>query len=471
VRSDAFRERFQAGRDGALLEAVARAIHDAGGRAWVVGGWVRDALLGRVSDELDLEVHGLPPDALAALLARFGEVVEVGRSFGVFRLKGVEADWALPRGDSRRDGPAAPVRPHGDPHMGFAEAARRRDLTINALGFDPLTGELADPLGGVRDLEARRLRAADAIRFGDDPLRGLRVAQLSARLDMEPDAELVSLCAALDLSDIPGERQLEEWRKLVARSATPSRGLEHLRRSGLVRFHPEVEDLIAVPQDPVWHPEGEVFGHTAMVLDAAVALRTGNATEDEVLGFAALAHDFGKPATTRRERGRVRSLAHDIEGVAPTRAFLARLRAPNHLCDAVATLVRHHLAPALLVGQDAGPRAYRRLARRLEQGGTDALALERVARADHLGRTTDEALAGAFPAGDAFLRAMRALAIERHPEPDVVQGRHLIARGLRPGPAFGAILEACRERQDASGERDPEAILAAVLGDRTDGEC
>lgn len=466
------RTRLEARRDGRVLLEVARAVAGAGGRALIVGGWVRDALLGHPSDDLDLEVHGLEAPVLAALLQRFGDVVEVGRSFGVFRIKRVDCDIALPRGESRPDDSGRAPRARGDGHIGFEEAARRRDLTVNAMGFDPLSGELLDPLGGRRDLAERRLRAADPRRFGDDPLRGLRVAQLASRLPLEPDPGLVALCAGLDLSGLPGERLLEEWRKLLVRGTRPSRGLDFLRASGLVRFFPEVEDLIAVPQDPVWHPEGDVWLHTGMVLDAAVALRAGGggpagSAHDQALGFAALAHDFGKPATTRRERGRVRSPRHDVVGVEVAATFLDRLRAPRDLRARVAALVRHHLAPALYVRQEAGPRAYRRLARRLSEGGVDAALLERVARADHLGRTTDEARAGLFPAGDAFLRALRALEIERAPAPDAVRGRHLLALGLEPGPEFGAILAACRERQDSTGETDPGAILGAVLRERS----
>ncbi len=453
--------------DGPVLEEVARAVREAGGHSYVVGGWVRDQLLGIPSVDLDLEIHGLEPAEVAALLARFGPVIEVGRAFGVFRIKGVDVDWTLPRGDSLATASAgAPPRALGDIHMGFAEAARRRDLTVNAMGFDPLEGRLHDPLGGRRDLQDRRLRAADPARFGDDPLRALRVAQLGARLGMRADGELIALCAALDLGSLAGERVLGEWRKLLARAARPSLGLEFLERAGLLRFWPEIEDLIGVPQDPDWHPEGDVWVHTMLVVDAAVALRTGDSTADEVLGFAALAHDFGKPATTRRERGRVRSPGHDESGVPLAIRFLERMRAPGELTERVAALVRHHLAPALFVGQGAGARAYRRLARRLAEAGEDAIMLERVARADHLGRTTEDARAGRFEAGEAFLEAMRALEVERAPRPSVVRGRHLVARGVEPGPAFGEILRACRERQDETGEDDPGAILDAVLAER-----
>ena len=126
-------------------------------------------------------------------------------------------------------------------------------------------------------------------------------------------------------------------------------------------------------------------------------------------------------------------------------------------------MVRHHLAPANLVAGRATDRAYRRLARRLEGAGVDARLLYRVARADHLGRTTEEARRGEFPEGDRFLRRMEALEVASRAAPDAVLGRHLIARGLRPGPSFGRILERCREVQDETGWQDPERILDAAL--------
>jgi len=454
------------GRDARILVEIARSVAAAGGRALLVGGWVRDALLGATPGDLDLEVHGLPRERLAEILSGFGDVVEIGRSFGVFRIKGVDADVSLPRGDSRMAPRPARAGARGDPDIGFEEAARRRDLTINAMGFDPLRGEIIDPLGGRRDLERGIVRAASSERFGDDPLRALRVAQLSARLEMEPDHPLVSICAGLDLSRLPGERLLAEWRKLLARSRRPSRGLAFLHRAGLLRFFPELEDLVGVPQDAVWHPEGDVWVHTLMAMDAAVTLRHGEAGRDEALGFGVLAHDFGKPSTTRREGGRVRSHRHERAGEAPTTRFMERLRAPADLTRRVVALVRHHLAPALYAKQGASPKAYRRLARELAASGTDAALLERTARADHWGRTTHEARAGVFPAGEAFLAAMRALDVVERPPPDVVCGRHLIARGLTPGPEFGEILRACRRIQDETGETDARTILDRVLAGR-----
>ncbi|MCY4284355.1 MAG: HD domain-containing protein [Thiotrichales bacterium] len=525
---------------------IAEAIRAAGGRAIVVGGWVRDHLLGVRSKDVDIEVFGLRIERLEALLADFGRVHAVGRAFGVFRVGGIDVDFSLPRRDSKR-GPGHrgfDVTP--EPTLDFAEAARRRDLTVNSIGLDPLTGEMLDPHGGRRDLERRVLRATDPEHFPEDPLRGLRVAQFSARLEMTPDEELVALCRTLDLDQLSGERVFDEFTKLLLRAARPSIGFRFLEESGQLRFFPELDALRGVPQEPEWHPEGDVWVHTLMVLDAAAALRDGGggpgergrapptrvpaaaappdtdrrdaddrappmvdtgwmrddaehgegdkssatrpaeddehdwdgaipSAEDErrphggdddlALMFGALCHDLGKPGTTERIDGRVRSYRHDVAGVAPTRALLERMRAPGALIDRIAALVEHHLAPALFVKNRATAKGYRRLARKLERAGASIELLVRVARADHLGRTTADALAGRFDAGDAFLAAARAHRVEHAAPRDAVLGRHLVARGMPPGPGFAPILERCRELQDETGWTDPERILDQVLAE------
>jgi len=431
--------------DDRLLE-IARAVERAGGRALVVGGYVRDQLLGIASKDVDVEVLGLSREALGEILASFGRVIPMGRSFAVARVAGLDVDFACSE-DPDRIG------------LDFARAARRRDLTVNSMAIDPLTDELLDPAGGRADLERRRLRATDPSRFGDDPLRALRVAQLRARFELEPDTELCRLCAAQDLAGVAGERILEELRKLLLRSARPSLGFAFMRESDQLRFFPELRALIDTPQEAEWHPEGDVWIHTLMSLDRAAELRVNDPDEDLTLMFGVLCHDLGKPDTTREDEGRIRSLGHDRAGVEPTTQLLTRLRASNRLVARVCALVEHHLAPALFCKQEAGPKGYRRLARKLEAAEVSLELLERVARADHLGRTTEEALARHFPAGDAFLERARALRVEERGPADVVLGRHLIARGLSPGPEFSAILNRCRALQDELGETNPDRLL------------
>ena len=428
------------------IRAIAEAARDLGGRALLVGGSVRDELLGRAPRDIDLEILGLDLIQLESILKRFGTTHRVGRDFPVVKVSGLDVDFAVAE----------------SPDLDFKAAARRRDLTINSMAMDPLSQELLDPYSGRLDLEAGILRATDPERFGEDPLRALRVMRLTAELEMNIHPDLVNLCREQDLGGVAPERIFAELSRLLEKTHRPSMGLTFLEASGLLRFFPELDRLRGCPQDPEWHPEGDVWTHTLLSVDQAAQLRQANG-EDGPLMWAALCHDLGKPERTQVESGRVRSRGHDVEGSEGSQDFLRRLLAPTQLIDQVGLLVRHHLAPALYVAQETGPRGYRRLARRLASGPVSLHLLERLARADHFGRTTEDARAKSFPAGRAFLEKAEAFSVDRAPLPDAVQGRHLIKRGLQPGRKFGEILEQCREIQDETGERDPELILNQVL--------
>lgn len=455
-------ERIAVVIEGAVRR-ICEGIAEAGGRPILVGGFVRDLLLGIESKDLDIEVFGISLDRLEEVLRTFGEVITVGRAFGVLRVKGINVDFGLPRSDSKIAPGHTGFDIECEPDLDFARAARRRDLTINSIGLDPLTGELLDPHGGRRDIATRLLRATDPAHFAEDPLRGLRVAQFIARFEFTPDHELRRLCAALDFSELSAERLFGELRKLLLKGTRPSAGFQFLRETDLLRFFPEAYALVGVPQDAEWHPEGDVWAHTLMVLDEAALLRDGG-DDDLALMLAALCHDFGKPETTTTETGRICTPAHDVAGAARTEAFLERLKTAKDLAARVSALVRYHLAPALFVEQGTSAKGYRRLARKLEASNVSCMLLERAARADHLGRRTPDAEARHFPAGDAFLAmAEQAQSVRRAP-PDVVMGRHLIARGFTPGPELGRILRLCREIQDETGWADADEILTAAMG-------
>jgi tRNA nucleotidyltransferase (CCA-adding enzyme) len=351
-------------QQSARVLTIARAVRDAGGRALIVGGGVRDWLLGAHAEhDTDIELFGLDEASATRVLAAFGRVIQVGRAFGVLRVSGLDIDFSLPRVSSDSAGVRGDLR-QADPDLDFASAARRRDLSINAMGFDPLTEEILDPFGGREDLQQGRLRAADAELFAQDPIRGLRVARFAARLKMSADDELKALCSQLDLSGVAPERIFDEWRKLLRQAQVPSMALSFLAESGLLRQFPQLQALLGVEQDARYHPEGDVWVHTLMVLDVASSLRIGDASDDALM-FAALCHDLGKPATTVREAGsdRIRSIAHEHVGVDITRDFLATMRAPQELVRCVAALVKDHLAPAQFSAQGAGRGAYRRGAR------------------------------------------------------------------------------------------------------------
>jgi tRNA nucleotidyltransferase (CCA-adding enzyme) len=448
---------------GPELVRLCRKITDAGGQPWLVGGAVRDWLLGTRSDEVDFEVRGFSIDGLREVLETEGEVIEVGRAFGVLRLRHIDADFALPRRDSQEGRGHRGIHAEIDPDLDPVVAARRRDLTINSMALNPLTGELADPLDGLTDLREGHLRACDALTFGEDPLRALRVMQLTARLEMEPDEELRLICAGQDLGELSSERVFGEFQKLLLLSGAPSIGLRFLESTGLIAHFPALNDLVGVAQDPKWHPEGDVWDHTLLVVDAAAGLRDGG-DDDLVLMFAALCHDLGKPATTVVAMdGRVRSPAHDLAGERRALEFLGGMRAPGELTAKVRTLTREHLAPAVFHEQESGDRAWRRLARRMARTGTSLELLARLARADHYGRTTGQARRREFPAGDHFVERARALGIDSKPPRDIVQGRHLLALGMKPGKEIGAILDRCRFVQDETGWTAVDRILDRVL--------
>ena len=449
-----------------LVTDIARTIAStpqAHARAIVVGGYVRDKLLGVASKDIDVEVFGLDIDALKNILSRYGEVIEVGRAFGVLRIKGLDVDFSLPRRDSKIGPGHRGFDVQIEPGLSFEQAARRRDLTVNSIGFDPLTGVYLDPHGGRDDLQNGRLRATDPTQFSDDPLRAIRVAQFAARLQMQADSQLVDLCRQLDLREVSPERMYAEMEKLLIKGQRPSLGFKFLRQAHLLRYFPELHRLIDVPQDAEWHPEGDVWVHTLMVVDEAAGLRGEHYDDSHALMFGALCHDFGKPATTVVQAGRIRSLAHDVGGVEPTREFLGRLRTPKELIEKVVVLVRYHLAPALYVANQAGSKGYRRLARKLHSVGLTLQVLADVAKADHFGRTTAQALRREFPELECFLRqAELHLHAGKAPD-DLVSGRHLLARGLPAGKLIGTVLKLCRDLQDEQDWSSADALIDAAL--------
>lgn len=448
---------------------IAKVVKNQGGRALVVGGFVRDHLLGLDPKDVDIEVYGLQLDELRRVLSSldgYEDIDMVGKAFGVFKVEG--CDISIPRKDSKVAAGHRGFEISLDPFMSTTDAARRRDFTINSMAMDPLTGELIDPFGGQQDLKEGRLAVTDPLTFVDDPLRVLRAAQFIARFGLKPDAGLLSLCASIasTMKELPGERLFEEWNKLLLKGKQPSKGIEFLRDVGVLSLlFPEIHALIGVQQEFEWHPEGDVFIHTNMAVDAAAEQRTGDIAHDMTLMYASLCHDFGKSWTTKFEEGRWRARGHEEAGVEPSMSFLGRMRAPAELMKQVSVLVAHHLAPAHFAhpSMKASPKAYRTLARKLDGSGTTMEMLYKVAKADHFGRTTQDALARQFPAGEDFLAKAKEIKVEVKPEPDVVMGRHLLTRGMVPGKEFGVILTKCREVQYETGLKDPDEILKQVL--------
>ena len=427
-------------------------MRDNGGRALLVGGCVRDGLMGKQPKDWDVEIYGIAPPRLREILDQFGSVDLVGEAFTVYKL-GAHLDVSLPRRERKSGRGHRGFFIEGDPDMSVTEAASRRDFTMNAILKDPLNGEILDPFNGQADIQGKTIRAVSPETFAEDSLRVLRAAQFAARFEFEIEPETIALCRTIDLSDLPSERIWGELEKLLLRAQRPSIGLQLLRDLGaLDQMFPELKALVDVPQEPEWHPEGDVWIHTLLTADRARELIDDLPHAKQVtVMLAALAHDFGKPATTAFVDGRIRSREHDEAGVPPTESFLDRLNL--HTLDGydvraqVVALVRDHLKPGeFYKKRDAvGDGAFRRLARKCELD-----LLYRVAKADSLGRNAEWVPRAKWydaVAQDWFIARARELSVESQPPPPILLGRHLLEMGLEPGPRVGEITKAVYEMQ------------------------
>jgi tRNA nucleotidyltransferase (CCA-adding enzyme) len=427
--------------------SIAQAVRDAGGRALIVGGWVRDRLLYGPRHEptnIDLEVFGLPGDRLRQVLESFGRVEAVGESFQVYKIGDI--DVSLPRRDSKAGRGHRGFIVSGDPGMSIGEAARRRDFTVNAISWDPLTEEYFDPYDGRGDLERRVLRVVDPQTFGDDSLRVLRAVQLAARFELALDEPTAALCREIPLDDLPSERVWGEIEKVLF-ARRPSIGLALAMELGIIaRLFPELEALAGCPQEPEWHPEGDVWVHTLQVIDQA-RTRIDDLPRPQQIAvmLGAVCHDLGKPATTAVIDGRIRSMDHEEQGVRPATAFLDRLNVRSidgyDVRQQVLGITAQHLKPGswYKARDEVGDGAFRRLAHKV-----DLELLARVAKSDCEGRAPGRFDCSAM---DWFLERARALGVEHRPPEPILLGRHVLALGLAPGPRVGEILKAVYEQQ------------------------
>ena len=439
--------------------AVARAARDAGGRALIVGGWVRDRLLGLASKDVDIEVYGLPASRLRHLLAPFGRVETVGESFTVYKVG--DLDVSLPRRESKTGRGHRGFTVDGDPAMSVAEAGRRRDFTINAIAWDPLEDRYEDPWGGCADLDRRLLRVVDPRTFPEDSLRVLRAAQFVARFELTVEPATLAICRSVGLDDLPAERVWGEIEKLLLLPARPSLGWAFARAAGVLeQLFPELASLVDCEQEPEWHPEGDVWTHTLLVIDEARARVEGLSRGERLaVMLGAVCHDLGKPATTAFQDGRIRSLGHEEAGVAPAAALLDRLKVQTidgyDVRSQVLGLTAHHLKPGAWykVREQVGDGAFRRLAQKV-----DLELLARLAAADCRGRPGDFDC----QAMEWFLERARSLGVEHEPPKPLLLGRHLLALGLLPGPRIGQIVREVYELQlDGRVTNEEEAKAAA----------
>lgn len=462
---------------------ICQAFQDEGGQALLVGGSIRDILLGKITKDFDLEVYKLPAEKVEKVAKQLGKVSDVGRAFGILKISidGIDIDISLPRTDSKIGTGHKGFAVKADPNMSIKDAARRRDFTINSMAADPLSSTIYDPFGGAEDLKNRTLRITDEERFRDDPLRVMRAIQFIGRFGLKLEERTSQIIQEMipKLKELPKERIYEEWKKLLLKSEKPSLGLATGMTLGVWQeIHPQFTALTQTPQDKEWHPEGDVWMHTLMCVDeAAQIMRRENLSEGNSLSIllSTLCHDLGKPLVTEFKDGRYISHGHEEKGEEPTKQFLDSLGVDNLTRDKVIKLVTNHLIPTMFYcsevvrNEKISDGAIRRLAKRIDPATIQELVL--VAKADHFGRgqffdaeIPDQLLVSReFPAGDWLIKRARQLKVEKSKPTDVIQGRDLQLMGLKAGRDFGQIIRLANNlRDDKNYTR--EQILAEFAG-------
>lgn len=420
-----------------LAEKIAKGVREAGGRVYYVGGVVRDEIMHIDCKDVDIEVYGITPAQLREILSRFGSVIDKGASFGVLGLRGSELDIAMPRLERRTGALHTDFDVSVDPYMSPEEASMRRDFTINAMMRDVLTGEIVDCWGGREDLEKKIIRCVSARTFPEDALRVFRAAQFAARLNAEIEPETLRLCSEIDVTQITHERVFEEMNKALLKADAPSVFFRILcSMNHLKEFFPELEACIGVPQNPAYHPEGDVFEHTMLVVDCAARLRA-RAMQPRAFMIAALFHDLGKAvATEMREDGKITAYGHEVLGLNTVKTQMLRLSSDQKLLKYVLNLTELHMRPNRLAENHSKKKKTRELFD-LCVCPEDLILL---ARADASGK-----LDKPYPdENEAFLRERLDdyRAIMSRP---MVQGDDLIRAGVKPGPAMKDMLAFARK--------------------------
>ncbi len=409
-------------------EVALSAKHN-GGRALLVGGFVRDQLLGQTPKDADMEVYGIESGALREMLVKFGRVNCVGESFQVYKLTWrqqktrYELDVSLPRQDRKVSRGHRGFEVHGNPFSTVEEAARRRDFTVNAMMLDPLTDELLDPFGGQSDLQNGILRMVDKEHFAEDSLRVLRAMQFAARFDLEVEPATVEVCRAVDLSDLPAERLWGEWEKLLMKATRPSLGL-------LVGHQLAVYKKLFPYLETALKRRGHQMCKT---LDGAAAIKVllSEYPRQVTLMLSAICAYLSRP---ERESFLKQLGVFSIENYDVRHKVLILSGERKRSSDWFA----HR--------ETIEDKDFRFLSARLEPRLVYLLARAR----------------GDESAGEWFWENAQRLNIEDAAPMRILEGRHLLEMGLEPGPQIGKIVNAVYLRQLETGFETLEDAQAAA---------
>ena len=433
-------------RELETVKAIAEQVSMLGGRTFYVGGYVRDKIMEKLNQDIDIEVYGITPEQLKNICKMFGRIDEVGQSFGIIKIHGIDVDISMPRterstGNGHRDFSVCV-----DPYMKTEEAAKRRDFTMNAIMQDVISGEYIDHYHGMDDLKNGVIRHINDETFMEDALRVFRAAQFAARFNFSVSEETVCLCRSIDVSSIPKERVFEETNKALLKAARPSKYFETLYDFGkLEEFFPYLERLKNVEQDPIHHPEGNVWNHTLCVLDNCAANRL---QAEYPIGYmyAALFHDYGKLVATKYDETKKRwtSIGHAEQGLPIVKEALQRLTNEKKLKEYVLNMVSMHMEPHMMEKSSSYKKTNRMFDKSVSP--TDMLLL---AYGDTMGKKSEDI--ELFESGWWAERVHAYNQIILEPE---VNGEDLIRLGYRPGPMFSDILSKCHDIHLAGVKRE-----------------
>lgn len=416
-----------------LVKKIASDIKDIGGNMYFVGGYVRDKLLGHESKDIDVEIFNITPKQLKDILLKYGEVDEVGSTFGILMIKGIDIDFAMPRTEVKVGEGHQGFEININPFLSLKDASKRRDFTINALMEDVLTGELIDLWSGEKDLQSKIIKHIDETTFIEDPLRVFRACQFASRFNFRINSKTLDLCRNIDTSMLAKERIFEELKKSLIKSDRPSVFFNYLYEMNQMDiFFKEIKELKSVPQSEIHHPEGDVWNHTMMVIDECSKLK--NLTSEPLFFMlSGLCHDIGKPCCTQiKEDGKITSIFHDIEGVEISRRFLSRLTTHKKAIEYVTNMVELHMRANMLAKSNSSFKSSRKMFNK-SINGKDLILL---AKADHLGRLHSSA----YDEYEKWLNSRLKDFNEVCSEP-LVKGKDLIEMGYKPSREFSVILE------------------------------
>ena len=450
-----------------ILEDILKDLQEIGATPIIVGGSVRDFFLNIPVKDYDIEIFGIDSlETIQKSLEKFASVKLVGKSFGVLtlRVNEYDFDFALPRIEKKIGNTHQDFEIITNANLSFKEAAIRRDFTINAIGYDFCTKDFLDPFDGINDLKNRVLKYIDDKTFIEDSLRVYRAVQFSARFDFSLDEKTFELCQKIvqnnELYFLPKERIYEEFKKLFLKSSKPSIGFELLKDLGVLKYFPELKALISCVQDPIYHPEGDVWIHTMMCLDELSRILKEENIADEYrklyLFYAILCHDFGKPFCTKEINGKITSHKHESLGIEPTISFLSKLTNEKKFIEIVSSLVKNHLIPFQLYLAESSLKAIKRLSLKVN---IEDLCL--VCLADCLGRTILDK--EKCPKATSWvLNKAKELDIHNEPIKPIVQGRDLIELGFKPSDKFKEILEFAFDLQIDENMKKNEIIKKII---------